>query len=128
MSRLAKAAAVFTIVLLAPAAAHAQASINGTVSDTAGLELSGVRIEVSSPALSGKLRTITTDAKGQYQVGDLPPGTYTIVFARDGFATLKREGVELSGTFAARVNAVLRALAGAANTDGVRIGRRDIDR
>jgi hypothetical protein len=46
------------VSLLAPAAAHPQASIDGTVSDASGLELSGVRIEVSSPALSGKTRTV----------------------------------------------------------------------
>ena len=108
MSRIAKAAAIFTIVLLAPIAAHAQATIAGSVSDSSGAVLANVAVEVSGAALAGKIRTVTTDEKGQYRVADLAAGTYTILFARPGFLTLKREGVELSGTFTARVDAVLR--------------------
>ena len=109
MSRIAWAAAIFTVVLLAPIAAQAQATIAGAVSDNSGALLANVAVEVSGAALAGKVRTATTDEKGQYNVADLPAGTYTILFTRPGFLTLKREGVELSGTLTARVNAILRA-------------------
>ena len=103
------AAAVFSVVvLLAPTIAHAQASIGGIVRDSGGAVLVGVTVEVSSPALTDKARTVKTDELGQYRVADLPAGTYTILFTRTGFATLKREGLELSGTFIATLHAVLR--------------------
>jgi hypothetical protein len=108
MSRIAHASIVFAAILLGPTFAHAQATITGSVVDTSKTALPNVTIEVSSPALTGKARTVTTDDKGQYRVGDLPPGIYTVVFTRNGFATLKREGLELSGTFIATLHAVLR--------------------
>ena len=49
-----------------------------------------------------------TDGTGQYKIVDLRPGSYTITFALQGFSTVKREGLELSGAFTATVNADLR--------------------
>jgi hypothetical protein len=49
-----------------------------------------------------------TDGTGQYRIVDLRPGTYTVTFTLAGFSTLKRDGIELSGTFTATVNAELR--------------------
>ena len=108
VSRFAYAAVAFAVVQLAPAVAQAQASITGIVRDTSDTVLFGVVVEVSSPALPEKIRTVTTDKTGQYRVADLPVGTYTMTFALPGLATLKREGLELSGTFTATVHAVLR--------------------
>ena len=45
---------------------------------------------------------------GQYRLADLPAGTYSMTFALRGFATLKREGLELREAFIATVHAVLR--------------------
>jgi hypothetical protein len=95
-------------ILLAPTLAHAQASIAGIVRDTSNAVLVGVTVEVASPALTENTRTVTTDERGQYRVTDLPSGTYTITFTLPGFATLKRESLELSGTFTATLHAVLR--------------------
>jgi hypothetical protein len=108
MLRFTTAAVVSAVVLLAPTIAHAQASIGGIVRDTAGAVLAGVTVEVSSPALTEKVRTVKTDEMGQYRVADLPSGTYTILFTLPGFATLKRDGLELGGTFIATLHAVLR--------------------
>ena len=38
-----------------------------------------------------------TDSTGQYQIVDLPPGTYTVTFTLTGFNTVSREGIELTG-------------------------------
>jgi hypothetical protein len=107
--RFAYAAFALAVVLLTPALAQAPALITGIVRDTSQAVLSGVVVEVSSPALPEKMRTVTTDKTGQYRVADLPAGTYTITFALPGFATLKREGLELSGTFIATVHAIVRS-------------------
>ena len=59
-----------------PAAAYAQASIQGVVKDTSGAVLPGVTVEASSPALLEKSRATVTDGSGQYQIINLLPGTY----------------------------------------------------
>src|SRR5262249_49846570 len=99
-------AAILSVVL--PAAASAQAAITGVVKDNSGAVLPGVTVEASSPALIEKVRTTTTDATGQYRLIDLRPGAYTVTFELTGFASIKREGIELSGSFTATVNADLQ--------------------
>ena len=78
-----------------PAAAHAQASITGTVKDSSGAVLPGVTVEAASPALIEKTRTVVTDGTGRYRIENLRPGTYTVSFVLAGFSTVKREGVAL---------------------------------
>jgi hypothetical protein len=95
-------------VALFPIAAFAQASISGTVKDASGAVLPGVTVEAASPALIEKVRTATTDGAGQYTVENLRPGAYTVTFALPGFSTVKREGIELTGSFVATINAEMR--------------------
>ena len=94
--------------LVVPAAAFAQASIAGTAKDPSGAVLPGVTVEASSPALIEKTRSVVTDGTGQYRIVDLRPGTYTVTFTLQGFATVKREGIDLAGSFTATVNAELK--------------------
>ncbi len=61
-------------------------------------------VEASSPALIEKVRTAVTDGTGQYRIESLPPGSYTATFMLSGFSTVKREGIQLTGTFIATVN------------------------
>jgi Carboxypeptidase regulatory-like domain len=95
-------------VLLSPALAFAQASISGLVQDSSSAVLPGVTVEASSPALIEKTRAAVTDASGRYSIVDLRPGTYVVTFSLTGFSTVKREGIVLTGTFDANVNADLR--------------------
>jgi len=99
---------VFVLALGLPAAAHAQASIAGTVKDTSGAVLPGVTVEAASPALTEKTRTVITDSTGTYRVVDLRPGTYTVSFSLAGFATVKREDIQLTGSFTAAVNVEMK--------------------
>jgi hypothetical protein len=92
-----------------PAISLAQnGAIAGVVKDTTGAVLPGVTVEASSPALIEKLRTVVTDDQGQYKILDLRPGTYAVTFTLPGFSVVKREGIELSASFTATVNADLR--------------------
>ena len=95
-------------LLLAATTAFAQASITGVVRDASGAVLPGVTVEAASDALIEKVRSGVTDGGGQYRIVDLPPGTYVVTMTLPGFASLKREGVELAGTFTAAINAELR--------------------
>src|SRR5688500_11515395 len=83
---------VFVMGVLAFAAsANAQASITGVVRDPSGSILPGVTVEASSAALIEKVRTVTTDGRGQYRIVDLRPGTYVVTYALPGFSTTRRE-------------------------------------
>jgi len=94
-------------LLFVPSLAQAQASIGGVVRDTSGAVLPGVTVEAASPALIEKTRIVTTDVTGRYTIVDLRPGTYSLNFTLAGFRVVRREGIELSGSFAATVNADL---------------------
>ncbi len=102
----------WSIAAVFPRAAAAQGtsagSIFGVVTDNSGGVLADVAIDVSSPALIEKVRTTTTNDRGEYRIVELRPGTYTVTFTRQGFASFRREGIELRSNFAAEVNVELR--------------------
>jgi hypothetical protein len=97
---------------LVPTNVHAQgatqASITGVVRDASGAVLPGVTVEASSDALIEKVRTTVTDGTGRFRVVSLPPGIYVVTFALTGFTGVRREGIELSGSFTATVNVDLK--------------------
>ena len=96
------------LLVLAPAAAHAQSTFTGVVKDTSGAVLPGVTVEAASPALIEKTRSVVTDGTGGYRIVDLRPGTYTLTFSLDGFSTVKRDGLELPSNFTMTINAELK--------------------
>jgi hypothetical protein len=106
----------FSAALLLAWALHASSasaqgqsgSIAGAVKDATGAVLPGVTVEASSPALIEKTRSVVTDGQGAYKIVDLRPGVYTVTFTLPGFATVKRDGIELTTAFTANVNAELR--------------------
>ena len=108
MRRLSRLSLAVAWLLVLPAAVFAQASIAGTAKDTSGAVLPGVTVEASSPVLIEKIRSVVTDGTGQYRIVDLRPGTYGVTFTLGGFATVKREGIELAGSFTATVNADMK--------------------
>ncbi|HVG56552.1 MAG TPA: carboxypeptidase-like regulatory domain-containing protein, partial [Vicinamibacterales bacterium] len=85
-----------------------QATIAGVVRDTSGAVLPGVTIEASSPVLIEKSRTAVSDATGRYRIIALNPGSYTVTFTLAGFSTVRREGVELTGSLTATIDAEMR--------------------
>src|SRR5579862_3787678 len=99
---------VLTGSMMVPAAAFGQASIAGVVKDSSGAVLPGVTVEAASPVLIEKARSVITDTTGQYKIIDLRPGTYAVTFTLTGFEAVKRQGIELTGSFAATVNAELK--------------------
>jgi hypothetical protein len=68
----------------------------------------GVTVEASSPALIEKARAVVTNGAGQYSIEDLFPGTYRVTFTIPGFNTVLREGIVLTGSFIATVNADMK--------------------
>ena len=98
---------VFTVMIV-PASAYAQASITGVVKDASGAVLPGVTVEATSPELIEKVRSAITDGTGQFRIENLRPGIYAVSFTLTGFSTTRREGIALTGSFTATVNAELR--------------------
>jgi hypothetical protein len=107
-----KGALLLVSVLFIPELLDAQSTttgaIGGTVRDTTGAVLPDVTVEASSPALIEKVRRAKTDEQGNYKIVDLRPGIYVVTFTLTGFASVKREGIELRVGFTAAVNAELR--------------------
>src|SRR5262252_143615 len=97
-------------MLLVPTLMYAQAgaALTGIVTDPSGAVLPGVMVEARSPVLIEQVRSSVSDETGRYRIVDLRPGTYSVTFGLPGFASILREGIELTGTFVATVNAELR--------------------
>jgi hypothetical protein len=91
-----------------PSTVHAQASIAGVITDASAAVLPGVTVEASSPALIERVRSAVTDKTGHYKIEQLRPGVYAVTFTLAGFNVVRREGIELTGSSVATVNAVLR--------------------
>src|ERR1700730_3995041 len=110
-SRIVRASLVgmlYLVTLQTAAVAQTGGTIAGVVRDTSGAVMPGVTVEAASPALIEKVKSVVSDAQGQYKIVDLRPGTYLVTFSLPGFATVKREGLELTTGFTATVNADLK--------------------
>src|SRR5579864_7996417 len=108
MRRFAVTGCVLACVLALPSIVFAQAGIAGNVKDSSGAVLPGVTVEAASPALIEKTRSVVTDGNGNYKIENVRPGTYSVTFTLPGFNTVKRDGIELTGSFVATVNADMK--------------------
>src|SRR5688572_1603944 len=99
---------IVSCLAVASSPAWAQATLAGIVRDASGAVLPGVTVEAASPQLIEKVRTAITDGTGRYRIESLQPGDYTVTFTLPGFATVKREGVIVSGTTVISVDAEMR--------------------
>ena len=99
---------VFVLLVCLPGAAFAQSAIGGVVKDNTGAVLPGVTVEASSPALIEKTRTARTDGNGRYRIENLQPGLYSVTFTLQGFSTVKRENLTISGSGVVTVDGELK--------------------
>jgi outer membrane receptor protein involved in Fe transport len=90
------AAAVLAVVcgslLLWPAATLAQettGAVIGTIRSQDGLPLPGVTVAVANPETGFRL-VATTDGRGEYRVLALPPASYELTAALDGFREVRQ--------------------------------------
>jgi hypothetical protein len=102
--------ALVAAVLLIASSASAQqdAGILGIVTDESGAILPGVTVTVTGPALQVPSVAAVTDSRGEYRMTPLPIGTYTVEYALQGFAAVKREGIRLTVGFTAKVDVQLK--------------------
>jgi hypothetical protein len=84
--------------MLAPGRASAQAvtgTISGTVTDQQGSVIPGATITIINEATNDS-RTAVSDGRGEFQVTNLQPGSYTAKVELASFRTLERRNVRLS--------------------------------
>src|SRR5262245_44277883 len=99
-------------VMLAVTSARAQtlsstaAVITGRITDSTGAVLSGVIVALSGDALMGT-RTSTSSSDGSYRFLAVPPGEYSLLFARQGFTRATRDGIHAGPGFTATVDVTL---------------------
>ncbi|MBM3738346.1 MAG: carboxypeptidase regulatory-like domain-containing protein [Acidobacteria bacterium] len=96
--------------LLLPASASAQVlygSLVGNVTDASGAAVPNVTVAITHTQ-TGQRRQAETNELGVYNVVAVPSGTYAVEFAKSGFATSKKEGVEVSINNVTRVDQVLQ--------------------
>lgn len=82
---------VFTLVLLVAASISGfgqstTSGISGTITDSSGAVVTEATITVTNTA-TGVVYHASTDSQGNYRVTQLPPGSYTMVIAKQGFET-----------------------------------------
>jgi len=97
------------LTVLFTAQVQAQATlgaINGTVTDKTGAIVQGATVKVRNVGTNLE-QTITTKGDGSFSVVDLPIGTYSVSFSKDGFKTVVFSEILVRGALTTTVNASL---------------------
>lgn len=94
--------------LLAPALLAAQTgSIQGTVVDSSGAVVQGARITATNQSTNQE-RTATTSSSGFYSITNLVPALYTLMFEKEGFASVVIKDATLTTSQVFTMNATLK--------------------
>src|SRR5262249_51204194 len=97
-------ALAYSLFPIAPLLAQSVTAIVGTVTDSTGAALPGVTVTVTGPSLQVPSMVGVSDAKGEFRVSPLPPGTFTVSYELSGFQSVKRDGVRLALGFTATLD------------------------
>ena len=97
MSRI-SALLLVAITLCGEAFAHSRwtGALTGRVEDGSGGALSGVTLEIDSPALIGGVRTAMSDAQGRFRFSALSPGQYRLTASAPGYQKMRIERLKVS--------------------------------
>src|SRR5688500_20120600 len=94
------AAIVLIACMLATSAAFAQittGTISGNVRDEQGGVIPAATVVLISEARATKSAPAITDAAGNYTFPNVTADTYTVEISLDGFKTVRRSGIRVSG-------------------------------
>ncbi len=121
------------LVLTSPAFGQSfLASLNGTVKDATGAVVPDAKVTLTNVGTSIQ-RTAQTNIEGSYYFGDLPPGTYTVAVAKEGFKEGRSTNIVLTAQQLTRFDATLevgtitqtvevKAAAPTLNTENAQLG------
>jgi hypothetical protein len=100
---------LFILAALCGTRANAQntetGAISGTVTDNSGASIAGATITVTS--VTGAVQTANSDDKGEFLVGNLAPGAYSVTVSAGGFKDFIQDAVAVTIETIAKVQAVM---------------------
>lgn len=103
------AAVTVAVLLTRPIAAQTiSSSVRGTVTDASGAVVAGAQITVLDPRSNTRVRTITSDSNGNYELPDMQPGSYQIKAEMAGFKTFVADNIIIEGQQIRRVDIALQ--------------------
>jgi hypothetical protein len=114
--------AALTLLLCAAMPVSAQittGNVTGTVKDSQGGVVPGATVVLVSEARGTKLAPVTTNETGSYVIPNVTAGTYTVEVTMDGFKTVRRQGINVSGGDRVAVPALTLEVGGATETVNV---------
>src|SRR5215831_1400397 len=97
--------------VLLPQAASAQGltgTLIGTVRDEQGETVAGGQVRVTSQALIGGPRTMSTSEAGQFRFPNLTPGSYTLDIEIPGFAPIHEQDIQIGASATVERTVVLK--------------------
>src|SRR5689334_2981520 len=89
-------------------------TLRGTVTDPTGALVPNARVTATNPE-TNLTRTVTTTENGDFEIVDLPRGSYRLTISHAGFKNFIAENVVLESSQVRRVDAALEV--GAAGTE-----------
>jgi hypothetical protein len=98
------------LLLLSLTSLHAQQTLGGLVgivSDPTGAAVPGTQVALTGDTTGLSLKA-TTKGDGSYTFINIPIGTYTLTFSRDGFETEKVPGIPVQENRTGTINATLK--------------------
>jgi len=102
------AAILLAAIFAAPGWAQTfRGTILGTVTDSSGAAVAGATVTIKNMD-TGLIRTTTSNASGEFNVPELPIGTYRVTIEQNGFQTSVTTGVIVQVASNARVDASLK--------------------
>ncbi len=79
------AGVMVSVALARPAVAQSIGSLSGTVKDEAGNPLEGATVTVENPQAAPSKKSDQTNDKGEFMIGALPSGQWSVTIEADGF-------------------------------------------
>jgi len=105
-------AAVLLIGFLTGGRAYGQGgatgAINGVIEDTSGGSVAGAEVQIIDTRTGALVRKLPTGSDGSFVATLLPPGTYSVVVNKSGFAEAKAAGIEVRVTETTKVTITLK--------------------
>lgn len=102
-------AALVFFMVSAPAWAQTQMStLRGTITDASGALAPGVTVTAEEILTGVKVRTVTTDSQGNFEMPDVKAGTYRVRASASGFKTFVANDVLLESNQTKRVDIQLQ--------------------
>lgn len=90
-----------------PASGDATGTVRGQVTDPSGAVVANAIVAVIISGGTGQARSTTTSKTGGYEIGNLPPGKYTVTANAQGFSVFVQSDVDVPAGQTAQFNIAL---------------------